>query len=117
MTNSINTCAICLEDLIIPSNNMYKTNCSHIFHLDCINMSRKNNHKCPLCRANIYSDNQQMRNLHNRQVLITSFREKSILMLIFILLLLLLNELIEEKNNMNISSFMNTIKIPFEQHS
>lgn len=98
MTNSINTCAICLEDLIIPSNNMYKTNCSHIFHLDCINMSRKNNHKCPLYRAIIYSDNHQMRNLHNnRQILFTSFREKSILMLIFILLLLLLNELIEEK--------------------
>jgi hypothetical protein len=58
MTNSRHTCAICLEDLVIPSPNMCMTECSHIFHLNCLLRSREHNRTCPLCRADIPNDQQ-----------------------------------------------------------
>jgi hypothetical protein len=53
MANATHTCAICLEDLVIPSPNMCMTECSHIFHLNCLIRSREHNTTCPLCRADI----------------------------------------------------------------
>lgn len=58
MTNITHTCAICLEDLVIPCPNMCMTECSHIFHLNCLLRSRENNRKCPLCRADIPNEQQ-----------------------------------------------------------
>lgn len=58
MANSTHTCAICLEELVIPCPNMCMTECSHIFHLNCLLMSREHNDKCPLCRADILSQRQ-----------------------------------------------------------
>lgn len=63
MTNSTHTCAICLEDLVIPSPNMCMTECSHIFHLNCLIRSREHNKTCPLCRADI--PNEQQHNVDN----------------------------------------------------
>ena len=99
----MHTCAICLEDLIIPCNNIYVTNCSHLFHLNCINRSRERNRNCPLCRANIDIVNQQ---LHNRQTLSNSFIEVSLLQIILFILLLLLYQILEEKNDINKASFL-----------
>ena len=104
MTNSIHTCAICLEDLIIPCNNMCITECSHIFHLNCLLISRERNRKCPLCRTNIALVNQQSHN--NRQILSNSFIEVSILQIILFILLLLLNQILEEKNDIYKASFL-----------
>ena len=100
----MHTCAICLEDLIIPCNNIYVTKCSHIFHLNCINRSRERNRNCPLCRANIDIANQQLHN--NTQTLSNSFIEVSILQIILFILLLLLNQILEEKNDINKASFL-----------
>ena len=58
MTNSTHTCAICLEDLVIPSHNMCMTECSHIFHLNCLIRSLEHNKTCPLCRADIPNEQQ-----------------------------------------------------------
>lgn len=63
MTNSTHTCAICLEDLVIPSPNMCMTECAHIFHLNCLIRSREHNTTCPLCRADI--PNEQQHNIDN----------------------------------------------------
>jgi hypothetical protein len=66
MSNCTHTCAICLEDLIIPSPNMCMTECSHIFHLNCLLRSREHNRNCPLCRADI--PNEQPHNIDNEVV-------------------------------------------------
>ena len=66
MTNSTHTCAICLEDLVIPSPNMCMTECSHIFHLNCLIRSREHNKTCPLCRADI--PNEQQHNIDNDDI-------------------------------------------------
>ena len=58
MTNITHTCAICLEDLVIPSPNMCMTECSHIFHLNCLIRSCEHNRTCPLCRADIPNEQQ-----------------------------------------------------------
>ena len=48
MTENIDKCAICLEDL---SDNIYKLpECSHTFHMNCImHWFRSQHHTCPLC--------------------------------------------------------------------
>ena len=66
MTNSTHTCAICLEDLVIPSPNMCMTECSHIFHLNCLLRSHEHNRTCPLCRADI--PNEQQHNNDNEGI-------------------------------------------------
>ena len=44
-------CSICLEPL---KNNIYMTNCNHIFHNKCIeNMITFSHNKCPLCRRKL----------------------------------------------------------------
>lgn len=63
MTNSTHTCAICLEELVIPCPNMCITECSHIFHLNCLIRSREHNISCPLCRADIPNEQHHNENI------------------------------------------------------
>lgn len=46
-------CSICLEK--ITKNTLFKTDCNHNFHADCIQYWRKQSNTCPLCRARQYS--------------------------------------------------------------
>ena len=54
------TCAICLEELVVPSPNMCMTECSHIFHLTCLLRNMEHNTKCPMCRSDIPAIAQQV---------------------------------------------------------
>jgi hypothetical protein len=56
ITENINetpTCAICLEQLTIPSPNICITECNHVFHLNCFLQNREFNRLCPMCRSDI----------------------------------------------------------------
>ena len=44
-------CAICKNNIM--SNNLCKTTCNHMYCLSCLLLHLKNDHRCPLCRANI----------------------------------------------------------------
>ena len=44
-------CAICKNN-IMPTN-LCKTMCNHMYCLSCLLKHLKNDHRCPLCRANI----------------------------------------------------------------
>lgn len=46
-------CGICLEELEILENNIYKTICGHSFHHSCIHKSMKKSNNCPYCRKEI----------------------------------------------------------------
>ena len=52
-------CCICLQKL---ENNIEKLNCSHLFHIKCINKWRKKNSNCPICRKNIISISNYSKN-------------------------------------------------------
>ena len=45
---SINTCSICLTSI---NNNIKTLECTHTFHINCIDMWIDNKNSCPLCRA------------------------------------------------------------------
>ena len=45
-------CAICIEDFK-KGQTIYNLNCSHIFHVRCLNKELKKRLKCPLCREAI----------------------------------------------------------------
>ena len=47
------TCAICLEELTVPSPNICITECAHVFHLNCFLQNREYNITCPMCRSDI----------------------------------------------------------------
>lgn len=47
------TCAICLEELTVPSPNICITECAHVFHLNCFLQNREFNITCPMCRSDI----------------------------------------------------------------
>jgi hypothetical protein len=47
----VGECSICLES-VKKNDKIYKLNCGHIFHIDCLNKWNKNT--CPYCRSNIY---------------------------------------------------------------
>jgi hypothetical protein len=51
--NRIETCAICLDEITIPSSNMCVTECAHVFHLNCFLQNREFNNTCPMCRSDI----------------------------------------------------------------
>ena len=51
--NRIETCAICLDEIAIPSSNMCVTECAHVFHLNCFLQNREFNNTCPMCRSDI----------------------------------------------------------------
>ena len=44
-------CAICKNNIM--TNNLCKTTCNHMYCLSCLLLHLKNDHRCPLCRANI----------------------------------------------------------------
>ncbi len=53
-----NICCICLEKL---TNNIYTTECNHIFHKDCIcPIINNNNIICPICRCKTVYEKIQM---------------------------------------------------------
>ena len=51
--NRIETCAICLDELIISSPNTCITECAHVFHLNCFLQNREFSNTCPMCRSDI----------------------------------------------------------------
>jgi hypothetical protein len=68
ITVETGTCSICLEDMKLS--NMAKTECHHIFHLDCVIKAVKNKRDaCPVCRQPVneicimYSYLNNVRNL------------------------------------------------------
>lgn len=46
-------CSICLEEYIIGQQ-LRKTKCNHLFHVDCIDHWLERNNTCPNCRTRIY---------------------------------------------------------------
>ena len=62
MNERIDICAICLEQLNIPSPNLCVTECNHVFHLNCFLHNREYNVLCPICRANVPMNIQEVRN-------------------------------------------------------
>jgi len=46
-------CGICLEELEMLENNIYKTICGHLFHHNCIHKSMKKSNDCPYCRKEL----------------------------------------------------------------
>lgn len=50
--NKDSICAIC-QEIFHRGKNIYKLNCSHIFHVRCLNEELKRRLKCPICRAPI----------------------------------------------------------------
>ncbi|KAK4478189.1 hypothetical protein RD792_017472 [Penstemon davidsonii] len=46
-------CAICLNKFLEEETIRVIPNCSHIFHIDCIDVWLQNNANCPLCRTSI----------------------------------------------------------------
>lgn len=44
-------CSICLKN--IYCNNLIKTECNHIFHIDCLNIWINEKETCPMCRQSV----------------------------------------------------------------
>lgn len=45
-------CVICLSKFIL-NEEIFKTNCSHMFHTRCLELWFKENNSCPLCKKKI----------------------------------------------------------------
>ena len=58
------TCAICLEELLIPTSNMCITECAHVFHLNCFLQNREFDTRCPMCRYDILVDEEPISQQH-----------------------------------------------------
>jgi len=56
MTTNIE-CSICLE-CINNSDNIYKLNCDHCFHRNCIKKWLNKKSSCPLCRTHVDADHR-----------------------------------------------------------
>ena len=50
---SLSECAVCLNEFQQGEKLRVIPNCSHAFHIDCIDVWLQNNANCPLCRRNI----------------------------------------------------------------
>jgi hypothetical protein len=57
--NNTQTCAICLDEIIISSPNTCITECAHVFHLNCFLQNREFSNTCPMCRSDIPIGEQQ----------------------------------------------------------
>ncbi|KAE8731541.1 hypothetical protein F3Y22_tig00002799pilonHSYRG00116 [Hibiscus syriacus] len=51
-------CAVCLNKLEQDEKLRMIPDCSHIFHIDCIDVWLQNNSNCPLCRTSVSSQRQ-----------------------------------------------------------
>lgn len=51
-------CAVCLNEFQEDEKLRIIPNCSHVFHIDCIDVWLQNNANCPLCRTSISSTNR-----------------------------------------------------------
>ncbi|KAL8104978.1 RING-H2 finger protein ATL16-like [Apium graveolens] len=51
--NSFVECAVCLNEFHEQEKLRMIPNCSHLFHIDCIDVWLQNNANCPLCRTSI----------------------------------------------------------------
>ncbi|XP_050374915.1 RING-H2 finger protein ATL16 [Argentina anserina] len=49
-------CAVCLNEFQEDEKLRIIPNCSHVFHIDCIDVWLQNNANCPLCRTSISSN-------------------------------------------------------------
>ncbi|KAK3190312.1 hypothetical protein Dsin_029873 [Dipteronia sinensis] len=52
---SLCECAVCLNEFLDDEKLRRIPNCSHVFHIDCIDVWLQNNANCPLCRTSISS--------------------------------------------------------------
>ncbi|KAK1390638.1 RING-H2 finger protein ATL16 [Heracleum sosnowskyi] len=50
---SFSECAVCLNEFLEREKLRMIPNCSHLFHIDCIDVWLQNNANCPLCRTSI----------------------------------------------------------------
>ena len=66
LLNNTHTCAICLEELTIPSINSCITECAHVFHLNCIIKNTDHNTRCPICRNDIQHEQQQINEVYHQ---------------------------------------------------
>ncbi|XAR57403.1 hypothetical protein NMG60_11025535 [Bertholletia excelsa] len=57
---SFNQCAVCLNDFQQEENLRAIPNCSHLFHIDCIDVWLQQNENCPLCRTSISTPPQMI---------------------------------------------------------
>ncbi|KAE8717653.1 RING-H2 finger protein ATL1 [Hibiscus syriacus] len=58
---SLCECAVCLNKFEVDEKLRMIPNCSHVFHIDCIDVWLQNNANCPLCRTSISSDDGRFR--------------------------------------------------------
>ncbi|KDP40315.1 hypothetical protein JCGZ_02313 [Jatropha curcas] len=54
--NPVSECAVCLNEFQEDEKLRIIPNCSHVFHIDCIDIWLQNNANCPLCRNSISSN-------------------------------------------------------------
>ena len=83
MNNEIESCAICLCDMLIDKDDIYTLEkCNHKFHSKCLlEMYINSQYKfCPLCRQNIYSSGitNEIRNQKKLEELHKLFAEKKV---------------------------------------
>jgi hypothetical protein len=69
MNNNDYDCAICLSS--VNNLNMCITECNHKFHISCL-LKVKNN-ECPLCRAKLYEEDQNIKSQNNEDIIIDEF--------------------------------------------
>uniref|UniRef100_A0A7N0UEG6 RING-type E3 ubiquitin transferase n=1 Tax=Kalanchoe fedtschenkoi TaxID=63787 RepID=A0A7N0UEG6_KALFE len=66
-------CAVCLTEFQEEEKLRFIPNCSHAFHIDCIDVWLQNNANCPLCRTSVSATP-----LHTRQPLTPLFGNPSL---------------------------------------
>ncbi|GMI95937.1 ARABIDOPSIS TOXICOS EN LEVADURA 1 [Hibiscus trionum] len=55
LESSFCECAVCLNEFEDDEKLRVIPNCSHVFHIDCIDVWLQNNANCPLCRTSVSS--------------------------------------------------------------
>jgi hypothetical protein len=61
-------CAICLEELSVSARNSCITECTHVFHLNCLLRNREHNTRCPICRTDIQPEQEQINEVYEQNV-------------------------------------------------
>ena len=98
-----NICTICLEEIQLYP--ITKLNCSHFFHLNCINLWKEKKNICPICRKQIIIPKEKK---HKSKCCLSLFELSFIICFIilffsfFIFMILKSVEKLKKKKNWNI---------------